>query len=679
MPQRMLTDDSTSDSLVTATRENLLEAIIRPLPDSKLSILLNDLSRADSVLRNELQKAPTDKTSRQQSLRWLQRVELATLRSELFPEKSPDGIAAANEAARIAEASLLALPASGSARSEVLRLLAEAHLRRGDLQSAQVVLEDMNASAAKTAGPNGSNQESHDIAMQVRIAIAAGNQSTAKDLLEDYYSQHTSRRLNMDLVRLRYLLRFGSETQVANWLDSISQTHGEDAGDRASTIVSQTRLTDGEGVSSASSANPERDPRLWIADAMYYLRKEKSQQAALHFARAAISDQDDRRSIQSALKAAAILVQSGNSKASVELLQRISDSHTQSSDAAGALLQAATIAHDHADEFTAEEIRTMLQRVAGRWPNTDAALAANRWLIAWNRNEANWLAAAIQTTKIAVRHWRENSSTAPSGTETHASQSVRSLCLLCWSDAWMHEPDAKTVDLLHRSFADAVPASLPARTHADLTVLLDDPTSRASQATEGFFRELAKFRLGQSVSVTSQPPQAVTTALIQRLEMDARQQPERRVAIGRCLIDLDRKHSLFASEIEPGDSSAWRETVHRVGWHIWAGERSTAETIVKEAIERNADAANDLFRQSARAHSISPSKADQARAATWWKRLADNQTRGSHEWYASTLGWLDALKRSGKTKEASASARMILLTTPPQSAEQAAAFENAAK
>lgn len=180
-----LVDTSSGDSHVQSTRNDLIEVIARPIPDDKLSLLLTNVGEADGRLEAQLNELQSSESPREVSLLWLSRVELAVLKSELFAEGSGDGVASAAEAVKIAEAALSALPSGGIARAEVLRLLAEAHLRQGDARSAAAVLRE-SAGAVVTTSESSSSSESVR-ALRIRVALSAGDMETANNMLDAVY------------------------------------------------------------------------------------------------------------------------------------------------------------------------------------------------------------------------------------------------------------------------------------------------------------------------------------------------------------------------------------------------------------------------------------------------------------------------------------------------------------
>jgi tetratricopeptide (TPR) repeat protein len=680
-----LLDSRASDSLVQSTRNDLIEVIARPIPDDKLSVLLTNVGEADSKLQERLRELDSPESARERSLTWLSRVELAVLKSELFSEGSQDGVASATEAVRIAEAALLALPAGGVARSEVLRLLAEAHLRQGDARSAAAVLRDSVRSI-----PDASNSETDSQSVQslrIRVAIAAGDLNSAEKMLQQVYrGDPNSARVGvgMDLAFLRYLLATENETAVADWLESIHERHGVNAKDRADTIVAQFRRQATDGV--PQPATDDSDPRLWIADAMYYLRRGELMLSALHFAKAAASDTIPARSVDSALKAAALLSRQSNSKAAVELLRRISQRHPQAPESADCLLQAATIAQAAgATVATDSEVDAILVEIAKQWPQTASAFAATRWRMEWAQREGRWLDAAKISVQFDDSHWGDlsrHNDRVPGDVFVSKNPSVRDNALRVWATAWLRLPHSEVIAAMHAELDASDDRALIRTIHADLISLLADTTDPRwdefqSDTSEGFFRQLRSFREGQSEANSAIPLSGLSQALAERLELDVVANPARRVEIGRYLLSL-KTEAASENEID-STSSNFPSDLHRVAWMIWAGQREEAETRIEEQLRESPRQAAEWCRRAARAYSVSPLKSDQKRAADWWKRLADGLPQGTGAWHAATIGRLRAVAKSGAPEKAKASAQMIMLTTPPPTQGEREAYERLAK
>lgn len=653
-----LLDSGSADSHVQSTRNDLIEVIARPVPDEKLSVLLTNVSEADAKLESRLNELQSPEPAREKSLLWLSRVELAVLKSELFAEGSGDGIASAAEAVRIAEAALLALPADGVARTEVLRLLAEAHLRQGDARSAAAVLRE-SALATQTTTDSKSPSESVE-ALRVRIAISAGDMETARKMLDVVYGNDPDAAtvgIGMDLVRLRYLLAKNQERSVADWMERILDRHGVNAKDRADTIVAQTRSR--SGMNTATSPADGSDPRLWIADAMYYLRRGQFMQAALHFAKAAVSDGVASRSVDSAMKSAAILSRQSNPKAAIELLRRISQRHPTSSKSADALLQAATIGQAAGTTVASDsKIEAMLIEIANQWPESPSAFAAMRWRVAWAERKSDWLEAAKIAVQFANVHWADESSAAL----------VRTQAIQTWATAWMHGPHSEVISALHAAFRERDAMQSIRQTHADLAILLaetSDPIYRELQkeTSDGFFRQLALFRQSQTDAIQALPADGLRQVLAERLEWDVVRNPIRRVEVGRYLLSLPPVED-FPTDIQ------------RAGWLIWSGQRDAAENLIAQELKRTPSDAEQWCRRAATSYAVSQSKSDQKQAARWWKRLADGRPQGDPAWHSAMIGWIQSIAASGQPDKAKASAKMILLTIPPTDRETQNAYQN---
>ncbi|WDQ15512.1 tetratricopeptide repeat protein [Rhodopirellula sp. P2] len=652
-----------------STRNDLIEVIARPIPDDKLSVLLTNVGEADAKLKSRLTELESPESAREKSLTWLSRVELAVLKSELFSEGSKDGVASAAEAVQIAEAALLALPANGVARSEVLRLLAEAHLRQGDARSAAAVLRESVNAIPPTSD---SNPPSESIrALRIRVALTAGDLNAAEKMLQQVYADDSTAArvgVRMDLAFLRYLLARQDETAVADWLESIHERHGANAKDRADTIVAQFRLQSTDGV--PRPATDDSDPRLWIADAMYFLRRGEPMQSALHFAKAAASDPVASRSVDSAIKAAALLARQSNSKAAVELLRRVSQRHPKAPESAQGLLQAATIAQAAGPTVaTDSEVDAMLIQIAKQWPDSQSAFAAIRWRMEWAQRDERWLDAAKISLQFAEPHWEAD---APE------SASVRDNALQAWATAWLRLSHPAVITAMHDELDARDDLGFIRTIHADLISLLAETTDPRwqgfqSEASEGFFRQLQSFRQGQSRAIEASPPAGLNEALAKRLELDVVATPTRRVDIGHYLLSLQSEH-VAADPSEPHFPS----DLQRVGWMIWAGQREMAETRITEELNQSPQQAALWCRRAANAYAVSPLKSDQKRAATWWKRLADGLPQGTASWHTATIGWLRAIAASGSPDKAHATAQLIMLTTPPTTAPDRAAYESLA-
>ncbi|MFG0291025.1 MAG: hypothetical protein ACF8CQ_22855, partial [Rhodopirellula sp. JB044] len=489
---------------------------------------------------------------KQQSLLWLARVELASLATEMFAERSPDGVALAEQSINQMHEALASFPNDGVVRTELLRLLAEAQLRAGDSDAAiRTTLHAARATAENSSGGNASGDigsaESSDelvirtpaeLAFVIRVDLSKKDWNAAQEKLSQFYGRSPStatRSLAMDLARLQFLLMKPTADDktraIGNWLDVLEKREGATARRAAETMVARYReyvhasgedTGGGQNAGNEGSPSRQQDPRVLRADARYYLRVEKTLPAAVTFARAAMQDTDADRSIDSAIRSAAILDDTGKGLAAVELLRQIANRHAHHAMAPAIMLQAASLASqvDKPDASRGLDAESILNDLISKWPGSTSAASARNTLIEFANEHQDYTEAAALATQMPAEHWNDDAAKRCRRQWQRAVLAHDSRLPSCrWYDDTCHQKRNQAIEStlarMRQEFAGVAACPLAVQTHHSCSVLLDSLTtdSAGREAVSGslqnisdpFVHSLAELRLADVAdSTTSQ-------------------------------------------------------------------------------------------------------------------------------------------------------------------------------
>lgn len=304
----------------------------------------------------------------------LLRVELLLLRSELFPAGSVDRLAAADDAESAAAEALNLVRNAPQWRAELLRMRAEA-LRRTDQRNRAArlleTLRDENPEAA---------QDEATIALQVRMAIDAGQLDRAAELLEAHRGddpEGAPETPQLELERLRLLLASlpagqtipGAEQRaIGDQIEAIGRRYSRWYHHRGQTLAVEML---------EASLDRLSDQRLIMAAASWYLRRDANDEA-IALLQAGLQRTADAAAARSlATVAAAALEQGGRSAAAAELLAKTALRFREDPDSAPLLLQAAVMASSTEPPARASG---WMQRLADTWPDSSAGQQAADWL-----------------------------------------------------------------------------------------------------------------------------------------------------------------------------------------------------------------------------------------------------------------------------------------------------------
>ncbi|MEM1226908.1 MAG: hypothetical protein AAGJ40_14520 [Planctomycetota bacterium] len=626
--------NSGMSSRVRAVRQQLIDAVTVPMPPERVDALLERVAKIDEELQSGIQKLNEDirvesallqdatrresiaKLSRQRSRDGLIRVELAVLRSELFAAGTADAASMATAAAQIAESVLTTLPAAGVVRSEVLRLLAEAQLRRGDPQSAMATLKlHLATEVTKSdAEPDLRRAPSDRLrALRIRIAIAQDDLEFAQRLLQERPTGPESVAMDLAQLELR-MARSGLDApSVSDWMDEIGRRHGVAAQTRAETLVARRREND-------FRSDTSRNVRLRIADGVFLFRIGQNERAAVALAQAAALDKDPMQALDSATRSSAILVQSGRADAAIELLSAISKKHSHVEASADAMLRLVAIA-DHSTSPSDIDRIESLSWIVDVWPESRAALTARDALIRIATAEKRFLDAAILACRTPERRLDEDAQ----------DRAVRQWMLVLTEQDEPPDSIASVVNQIEppdlESFMQSMKGSVRSeagpnskRLHDRLASWLADSAARGASTWEQ--SDVSKWN----------------HLIAWRLQRDARRQPTAQRKLADTLLQMVESPS-------PLDVLRWK---------LWAGREVKVDT-------------SDPIRLATAAAALSTSNrsSDQSRASGWWKQLASGLPQSSDDWQRVRWQGIATAYRGGDREGARADAARWLLTHPP--------------
>ncbi|KAA5538815.1 hypothetical protein FYK55_26375 [Roseiconus nitratireducens] len=603
----------------------------------------------------------------------LQRISLAILQTELFPEGSDDYRTAAAEAALLAEKTLPQLPTETLSRQTAQRWWADARLRSGNSQAAEQIIQEHRRSNVWDA------ETPRWDALEVRRRLADDQVADAKRLVDTYFTGAGSgggaaRSTEMDFARLRVLLAEGADSRrISSWLDQIERRGGPFARRRAETIALARMRRDSDAADPiARNSNPGNAmsgvaPGLIAAQGEDWLRRGEPLRAAALLKQAALAETTPDKSIEMATKSAAAAVAGQEFSAAVDVLRQVAQKHAQESAAPQLMLQAAVLVSKSPEASKnpaagLEQLEELLTELSQRWPASESAVRGNRWLgdllVAAGRRE-DAATAALQQLLLANDpaqldrvaglwyDWLSDLETAqatePLDTLSNALEEIAESnpefrSAVDRLSVWMFDRGRLSIEPGLTIDQDATASGPPFRLLADL---------RASEAAGDIGEQVERLR-----DVVLDDGSAIAPEWLQRfswrLFRDAALQPTLRSQLGPLL-------------------AAWPQLTEwqRAQAKLWEGVDADSIGRVKEIALDGKDPRESL-RKAIALLGNSDSQAALEAALELSDRLAAGVKMGTTDWHQAKLQSIGMLRRLGRDEEARKRAAYILLTRPPE-------------
>lgn len=593
----------------------------------------------------------------------LQRVTLAVLQTELFAKNSVDYRAAAADAVSRAEQTILELSDESDAKLAARALLTESLLRSGEIARADEMIQRFGSLADSKQSPTW-------IALKVRLELARGDTSAARSLCDSFYQSHNSSASNpgsleMDFAKLDVLLADSqSDTQVAEWIESIERRGGAFARRRAEAIaISKLRTESSDGSKTPATTTPEQRmvPSLIAAQGEDWLRRNDPHRAATLLREAALAEPRPEVALGYAAKCAAASLVAKESAAAIDVLRQTARRHASASDAHQYAMQAALLASKpfERDDDPAERLALLediLSEISQTWPTGETAVKANAWLCKIFADSGRFEDAAQASLELLTLGKRTDQF-APTLTrwfiylsQLDVSQATEALESLT---STLREL-ARESDGLAALIAEAS-TWLFDRRSLDAQAAMPD----GSNASATFLDQLAAFRRSGTGSIETD---GVEGELLRRarwrLERDAMLDTSVQRAIGDVLSAWPN-----ADPWQSATSEFWKRQ-----------DPSSIEAIVRLA--QSDEQRDSAMRRGMRLLSTSVS-ADAKRAAIELSdRLAAKMKIGTDQWYSVKLQAIAWLKQIGDHEQASKRARYVLLLHKPEDSEVRKQFES---
>ena len=389
------------------------------------------------------------------------------------------------------------------------------------------------------------------------------------------------------------------------------------------------------------------DARILRADARYYFRVDQKLPAAITFARAAMQDNQPDRSVESAIRSAAILRDLGKQAAAAELLLQIADRNADGDTIASLRLQAAVLLSE-TDDAPLDQIVEILERCSEGNSASRASATARNWLIEIRVSQNNLIDAARLATQLPKEGWTPIS-----------ARRCRSL----WLDSIVEREDyADRLKIMHSIFETTIKICENEnlrQTYFELTALLDphDSTQLSIAANEldnMFLMSLAAFRIDPSIEkmpgkeIFFEEDSKEAAAVRWRLDLDLKENPKSSQSLSTFLL----KH--FASD-----------DLKTLRWLCLSGHAGKAIALMRSQMA-NSSEPSVWIRQAA----ISLSRSQSNRqtnlriASDLWGELASGLPENSSEETNAEIESVRSLFQSGDRDSAAARAKFLLLTRP---------------
>ena len=585
----------------------------------------------------------------------VQRVELALLGSELFPEGSQDHVATSTLAETAATDAIGRLPPDSTGRLELQRLRALAALRSGDAARAAEVLATIPESSTQLPDPG-------LLAVTLLVDLASGRIEEAHHRVRDFYGPapiDAPLSLEMDLATLRLRMASTDESlsTIGGWIDLIEQRHGGYARRRAEAMA----LAGLRGISDPEGLPAVADVSLVAAQGREWLRRGNPSRAGNLLASAALGETDPDQAIRWASESAAAFLSAGEPTSAAQTLAQAARRYPTAGKAAAAALQAAVIAA-RVQPVDVDELETHLRATIGSWPDTGAAESARQWLLRVLLSQTRLLEAAelltarpaerVDETQLqeAADRWRDAFRASEPGAEATISgrflEATRSLLNLePFGSQWR----AVAVVLVDRDSLQTLPP------------LAEGTASEVAP----FIRSLDTFRRdGIFTEPLSEPPTPWVADGRWRLMRDARGDPSLRDPVARLLEDWPPP---LDSVTDRGERLVWLGRIDEAValYRAAANDSPSPGVILGNAAQVLGDRAGGDRREVA------------ARAAAigLWDQLAAGLPKGSEQWHQAKLAACDLLQQAGEIQDANRRAKYVLLTNPPESQELRQRYE----
>ena len=575
----------------------------------------------------------------------LQRISLAAMQTELFPEGSDDFVTASADAANLTRDAMVAFPDGTAAKRTANYWMAVCLLGSGDYRGA----DELILAARKMSVVDGADRW---LALDIRHALATGNPAHARRLSESFYGSRpladVPRSNEMDFARLRILLEeTDAGDAVADWLDVIEQ-RGDAFARRRAEAIAISALGPADVPKSPRATNPA----IVAARGEALTRRGDWAGGGALLRAAALAEPNAARAFEYATKSAAATL-GKDPVSTIDVLHSVAMSHFEDSSAAGVSYSAAVYAAKQVDPETLQslrdrslDVRSLLQEIYSTWPNsTTYARRANEWLCEIHYKSGDMKSAAYAASEFLL---------------LETQQSAYERTMTAWF-RWLSslDADAATQELvvveesLRELFVERPP--LQGKIRETAVWLFDQPDAVGGLATSAdkiqdtFLRRVAELRRSQPLMLTFDGvDDAVLDRVRWRLIRDGILDPKKQPRLGRVLRDWPEADPWLKAR-----GTLWMEVNAKSIGELTLLGLSKVPGATQRAIEILLETKSDEATRS---------------AVTLADRLASRLPIGSeawHEWKLKAITWL---KQVGQTDEAVKRAKYILLTRPPQDA-----------
>lgn len=634
-----------------AAIHQVVQAAISPSEDTKIAASTSlvqvvtesrELMKQIADLRSELHRQPSAIDELDSDLNRLHLslsvkvVSLILAQTELFPRDSDDRIAAAAKAELAAREAINRTSTEAPARAEIQRLKVEAILRSGQPLRAAAEFDAAFSGRIERLAPRLR-------ALQISIQLANDDQVGAKSMLSGFFGDDPNaapRSIEMDLIRLEYLLRFRAD-QVGSWFDAVERRGGRYARRRAESIALS--------VVGVGGAKPGINPALLAAEGHHWLRRGEPIRAAELLSAAANADNDGERSIRRATEAAAAFAKAGNLMLAATTLIDAANANRQSAAAAAAHLQAIYLLRSSGSKRVEELLREQIDQ----WPNGTVAVSARGWLYKHFRDNQRFLEAADVVCDVKADDLIEAD-------------------LVTIANAWrtvFHQSDDLSLVIPSQRFQQAMKPLLASpvvkERYREIASVLVNREFLAGlpgrPSDDPFINALVSFRKGGSVtpellSVRSDHAGDARWRLIR----DGRALPQRRASIAELLGRWD-------SQSEP--------TFEQAELALWSSEFAESIRIVQSLVKASRRDV-DTMKQAATLLGFANNSEARREAIRFWDEIASGTRKGNPVWHEAKLAAIGLLRKSGNHDAANRRTKYILLTMPSMDANLTQKYES---
>lgn len=612
-------------------QRRIVESVVSQVLIAPGSVSLSEISRRlveigsqVDALRSQIQD--DRETVAREAPRWIddwitldrrmaiERVRLALLQTDLFPDSDSERIAAASAAVEAAQSTLESIPPSAGATQTTRFLMAVALLRAEQSTRARQVLQTVTADPVTVA------------ALQIELDLFDEDLSGAQKRLKDFFGDRprvASKSPAMDLARLKFLVQSGaSATMVTDWLAAMGERGGRYAARRGEAFL-MTRLDE-----AASPPHPERPetggsgPAMLAIQGRAMIRKGDQAEGARWLASAAKNTRDPETAIQLAIEAAAAWLAAGQPAESIALLLETAR-RFETAIASDLHYQAIHLSASHG---LAEQVEPLLIEHLDRYENSKHRDTVVSWLIRWyDQSNRPIDAAAVARGEEAARRWRAL------GVDRNVDPTLLSKRLV-GSLSSITAPDEIRQ---RRELAVEIAALSDWETVATVNPNGDHPPqlSRRGQAILGF-------RRGETRQLDVDP----TASLVATLMRDARAKAAQRAPVARYVLATPE------SLASPSD---------RIRALIWTGDESAALSLLDKTLSDSKLVTDHLDLAAAIADSNLPTS--RQRAVDLYDTIASGLPRNTDRWHQVKWSAIEALSRISHD-QAQRRSRYLLLT-----------------